>query len=178
MIITKMMITTRSKESTIIPREKMEREVKQGATLNPKTSMINLKFIKILKSRDSTLQHTLRKLMKTKAALMKAMKAIKASKMKIKSKTIIKIDLVYLQLNGELHRILRVQKKGVTIYLEIYLKKRKKICRDKVQIKKITTIDTALTVMNIVLQMKRMKMDHNHLLLAILLPGDYYSMKS
>jgi hypothetical protein len=178
MNITKMMITTRSKESTIIPRERLEREVKQTATLNPKTSLINLKFIKILKSLDSTLQHTLMKLMTTKAALMKAMKAIKASKMKIKSKTIIKIDLIHLQLNGELLRMFRVHNKGVTIFLEIPLKKRKKIYRDKIQIIMITTIDTALRVMTIVLQMKRMKMDHNHLLLAILLPGDYYSMKS
>ena len=45
MIITKMMITTRSKESTIIPRERLEREVKQTATLNPKTSLINLNQI-------------------------------------------------------------------------------------------------------------------------------------
>ena len=39
------MITTRSKEVTIIPRERMEREVKQAVILNLKIAIINLNQI-------------------------------------------------------------------------------------------------------------------------------------
>ena len=76
MISTTNMVTTWSKEIT--KRETMEREVKQTVSLNPKIAMINLIM-------------TLMKLMTTKAVLMKATKAIKVSKMKIKPKTTIKI---------------------------------------------------------------------------------------
>lgn len=128
------MITTRSKESTIISRERKEREAKQAVTLNP----------------NPTLQHPLMKLMTTKEVLMKAKKAIKARQLKT----------------------------GRTVFSEIRMKKRKKISRVKIQIKMITTLKTALTETEIVLQMKRMKMDLTHLLLAILLPGDHYSLKN
>ncbi len=84
----------------------MEREVKQTMTLNPKLAMINLKNYYLLISRDPPLQHTLMKLMTTKAVLMKAMKEIKESKTKIKSKTIIKICMLYLKLNIELKTVI------------------------------------------------------------------------
>jgi len=128
------MITTRSKESTMISRERKEREAKQAVTLNP----------------NPTLQHNLMKLMTTKEVLMKAKKAIKARQLKT----------------------------GRTVFSEIRMKKRKKISRVKIQIKMITTLKTALTETEIVLQMKRMKMDLTRLLLAILLPGDHYSLKN
>jgi hypothetical protein len=156
------MVTTRPKESTKISRETMEREVKQTVTLNPKIAMINLIM-------------TLMKLMTTKAVLMKAMKAIKASKTKIQPKTMIKIHLLNLQLNIEL-RMVGSQKKGA--YSTYTLKKRKKTNRVKIQIKMMTTIKTALTMVEIVLQMTRMKMDLLLLQLAIPLPCDYYSIKN
>jgi len=99
---------------------------------------------------NPTLQHPLMKLMTTKEVLMKATKAIKARQLKT----------------------------GRTVFSEIRMKKRKKISRVKIQIKMITTLKTALTETEIVLQMKRMEMDLTHLLLAILLPGDYYSLKN
>lgn len=99
---------------------------------------------------NPTLQHPLMKLMTTKEVLMKAKKAIKARQLKT----------------------------GRTVFSEIRMKKRKKISRVKIQIKMITTLKTALTETEIVLQMKRMKMDLTHLLLAILLPGDHYSLKN
>jgi len=45
MISTTRMVTTWPKENTKIPRETMEREVKQTVTLNPKLAMINLNLI-------------------------------------------------------------------------------------------------------------------------------------
>ena len=107
---------------------------------------------------------------------MKAMKAIKVSNMKIRPKTMIKIYLLYLKLNIELHRMLWAQKKAV--YSTDTLKKRKKTCRVKIKIKMMTTMKTALTMAEIVLQMTRMKMDLLLLLLAIPLPRDYYSIKN
>jgi hypothetical protein len=43
------MITTRPKKSTKISRERMEREVKQKVTLNPKRAMINLTILTKMK---------------------------------------------------------------------------------------------------------------------------------
>ena len=103
------------------------------------------------------------------------MKAIKASKTKIQSKTMTKIHLLHLQLNIEL-RMVGSQKKGA--YSTYTLKKRKKTNRVKIQIKMMTTIKTALTMVEIVLQMTRMKMDLLLLQLAIPLPCDYYSIKN
>jgi hypothetical protein len=60
------MVTTRLKESTKIPRETMEKEVKQSLTLNPNFAMIILIM-------------NLMKLMTTNADLMKTIKAIKRS---------------------------------------------------------------------------------------------------
>ena len=85
------MNTTRPKESTKISRERMEREVKLTVTLNPKRAMINLTILTKMKmmmtqwsiSRDPTLQLSQVNLMVTKAALMRAKKVIKVTKMQI-----------------------------------------------------------------------------------------------
>ena len=82
---------TRPKESTKISRERMEREVKLTVTLNPKRAMINLTILTKMKmmmtqwsiSRDPTLQLSQVNLMVTKAALMRAKKVIKVTKMQI-----------------------------------------------------------------------------------------------
>ena len=99
---------------------------------------------------------------------MKAMKATKESKTKIKSKTIIKIHMLNLKLNIELKTMIRAQNKATYSYYTV--KTRKKTKRVKIQIKMMTTMKTALTMMDIILQMTRMIMDLPLLQLAISLP--------
>jgi hypothetical protein len=81
MIATCMMITTWPKKTNKIQR--MEREVKQTVTLNPKITMMTMKLI-----------------------LMKAMKAVKATKMKIEPKTTPYILLKYFKSKYD-HKIMK-----------------------------------------------------------------------
>ena len=70
------------------------------------------------------------KLMTTKAVLMKAMKAIKDSKKKINSKSIIKIHMLNLKLNIELKTMRRAQNKAT--YSHYTVKTRKKTNRVRI----------------------------------------------